>query len=126
MANRSSQRRFAVSAEDGKTVRLDESRTGKRVGLSISYPGPPRFAWVGLERTDVPCVADFVEAGTEALALDGPSDEGGRFELVWNAQRNRLRVTIEPPFHWEGDLPFAELRRGAVDQLLRGLRAMSA
>jgi hypothetical protein len=126
VAGSPSQRRFTVNAEHGKTVGLDESRSGKRYGLSITYPGPPRYAQVGLERSDLPGILEFVETGTQTFALDSPPDEGGRFELAWNAQRNRLRLTIEPTVYWEGDLPFAELRREAIDALPRGLRNISA
>jgi hypothetical protein len=116
-----------VRNENGRTVRLDESRSGKRLGLSIEYGPPKGLAWVGLERSELPVVEGFIATPAgEPLFLDGPPDEGGRLELAWNPQRNRLRVVIEPVTPWTGDLPSIDLRPAEIRDLLRALRALQS
>lgn len=116
-----------VRAEGGKTLRLVESRSQKRLGVSIECRGPFASAQFGVERRDLARLQAFVATPTgEALLLDGPPDEGGRLELAWNPQRSRLRVVIEPVTPWTGDLPSIDLRRAELDAFLQGLRDLQA
>jgi hypothetical protein len=101
---------LSIDDLDGRRLYLVWSRSGKRLGITVTTTAFNPFAQVGLNADQVDALAQFLSLGPsehmhhgtrprDAMQLDDSDDATATLTLAWTRPRNRLAVSAKPLRH---------------------------